>query len=282
MTLIRALHITPKKLSLKIVSKIEKGERFLVYVVLPMWPEGYPDSGSVQAMLDCQRRIMIVMHGDIAKALHAKGQEEFEYEPLDKPEAHTDYGRARGARRFMIYVHSKLMIADDEYIIVGSANINQTSMDGGWDSEFAMEVYHPTTSPSKTNHPSPRSMASECRYGMLDDFFLHPESLECPRKVNQVAQDYWEMYCSETIECDLPGHFLRFPVEVTGNGNVWSFLGLNLSLIPMQEFLGKLLTFFRPLSPHKFENSIGVEFSSYTIIMPIVGSASTRFEENQM
>lgn len=29
--------------------------------------------------------------------------------------------------RFPIYVHSKMMIVDDVYIIVGSANINQAS-----------------------------------------------------------------------------------------------------------------------------------------------------------
>ncbi|RLN28860.1 hypothetical protein C2845_PM05G25620 [Panicum miliaceum] len=32
---------------------------------------------------------------------------------------------------------------DDEYIIVGSANINQRSMDGARDSEIAMGAYQP-------------------------------------------------------------------------------------------------------------------------------------------
>lgn len=41
-----ASHLVPKELSLKIVSKIEAGERFAVYVVIPMWPEGVPESGS--------------------------------------------------------------------------------------------------------------------------------------------------------------------------------------------------------------------------------------------
>jgi phosphatidylserine/phosphatidylglycerophosphate/cardiolipin synthase-like enzyme len=30
--------------------------------------------------------------------------------------------------RGMIYVHSKLLIVDDEYLLVGSANINQGSI----------------------------------------------------------------------------------------------------------------------------------------------------------
>jgi hypothetical protein len=34
----------------------------------------------------------------------------------------------RESLRFPIYVHSKMMIVDDTYIIVGSANINQASI----------------------------------------------------------------------------------------------------------------------------------------------------------
>lgn len=43
----------------------------------------------------------------------------------------------------MIYVHSKGMIVDDEYVIMGSANINQRSMEGTRDTEIAMGAYQP-------------------------------------------------------------------------------------------------------------------------------------------
>ena len=43
----------------------------------------------------------------------------------------------------MIYVHSKRMIVDDEYVLIGSANINQRSMDGSRDTEIAMGAYQP-------------------------------------------------------------------------------------------------------------------------------------------
>lgn len=43
----------------------------------------------------------------------------------------------------MIYVHSKGMVVDDEYVILGSANINQRSMDGSRDTEIAMGAYQP-------------------------------------------------------------------------------------------------------------------------------------------
>jgi len=49
----------------------------------------------------------------------------------------------RNSQRFMIYVHSKGMIVDDEYVILGSANINQRSMEGTRDSEIAMGAYQP-------------------------------------------------------------------------------------------------------------------------------------------
>jgi phospholipase D1/2 len=41
----------------------------------------------------------------------------------------------------MVYVNSKGMIVDDEYIIIRSANVNQRSMEGIRDTEIAMEAY---------------------------------------------------------------------------------------------------------------------------------------------
>jgi len=40
----------------------------------------------------------------------------------------------------LIYIHSKLMIVDDEYAIIGSANINDRSLIGCRDSEIAVFV----------------------------------------------------------------------------------------------------------------------------------------------
>lgn len=129
---INALHLIPKELSLKIVSKIHSGERFTVYIVIPMWPEGIPESGSVQAILDWQRRTIEMMYTDIANALRAKGVSNVdlrdyltffclgnreiktpeEYTPPEHPDPDTDYSRAQQSRRFMIYVHSKMMIGN--------------------------------------------------------------------------------------------------------------------------------------------------------------------------
>lgn len=245
---IGALHVIPKELALKIVSKIEAGERFTVYVVVPMWPEGIPESASVQAILDWQRRTMEMMYKHIVQALNAKGIEEDprnyltffcignrevkksgEYEPSETPEPDSDYMRAQEARRFMIYVHSKMMIVDDEYIIIGSANINQRSMDGARDSEIAMGAYQPhhlaTREPARGQIHGFRMALWYEHLGMLDETFLHPESEECVTKVNRMADKYWDLYSSESLERDLPGHLLRYPIGVASEGDVTELPG---------------------------------------------------------
>ena len=77
-----------------------------------------------------------MMYRDIAQALQAQGLEEDprnyltffclgnrevkrsgEYEPSETPEPDTDYIRAQQARRFMIYVHSKMMIGKSNQLV---------------------------------------------------------------------------------------------------------------------------------------------------------------------
>ncbi|XP_050217854.1 phospholipase D alpha 1-like [Mercurialis annua] len=248
---IGALHLIPKELSLKIISKIESGERFSVYIVIPMWPEGIPESGSVQAILKWQQKTMEMMYSDIGEAIRAKGLDSNpkdylsffclgnremktneEYEPSEIPEAKSDYIRAQEARRFMIYVHAKMMIVDDEYIIIGSANINQRSMDGARDSEIAMGAYQPnhlsTNNPARGQVHGLRMSLWYEHLGLIDDSFYHPETLRCIRKVNQIASKYWDLYTSEDLVCDLPGHLLTYPIGVDGNGEVSEIPGNEL------------------------------------------------------
>ncbi|KAI5019991.1 hypothetical protein ZWY2020_044879 [Hordeum vulgare] len=248
---INALHLIPKELSLKIVSKIEAGERFAVYVVVPMWPEGVPESGPVQAILDWQRRTMEMMYKDVALAIQAKGIQASpkdyltffclgnreapspgEYVPPKKrPAARAStYSRAQQSRRFMIYVHSKTMIVDDEYIIVGSANINQRSMDGGLDSEIAMGAYQPNYLAS-SSRPA-RGQVHGLRLALWHehlghaaaavgaDDLLKPSSLACVRRVNQAAEQNWDMFASEAPQGDLPGHLLAYPIGVSDGGEL--------------------------------------------------------------
>ncbi|XP_004501331.1 phospholipase D alpha 1-like isoform X2 [Cicer arietinum] len=249
---IGALHLIPKELSLKIVSKIEAGERFSVYIVIPMWPEGIPESASVQAILDWQRRTMEMMYSDIAEALRRKGiranprdyltffclgnregKKDNEYTPTEAPEPGTDYSRAQNSRRFMIYVHAKMMIVDDEYIIIGSANINQRSMDGARDTEIAIGAFQPQHISSYNKPPKGQiyGFRRALWYEHLGDLgdtscFDNPESLKCIKLVNRLADTNWDIYSDDTFDEYIPfQHLMRYPIRVANNGDITTLPG---------------------------------------------------------
>ncbi|XP_010541603.1 PREDICTED: phospholipase D alpha 3 [Tarenaya hassleriana] len=271
---INALHLIPKEISLKIVSKIEAGERFSVYIVIPLWPEGKPGSASVQAILDWQRRTMEMMYTDVVNALRKKGldanprdylsffclanrevKKAGEYVPPEKPEPNSDYARAQESRRFMIYVHSKMMIVDDEYIIIGSANINQRSMDGGRDSEIAMGAFQPHHLLS-TNQMRPTGQIFSFRISLwlehlriTKNAFQYPESEECIRMVNAKADELWGLYSAEEypLDRDLPGHLLSYPITIGDNGEVTILPGTEFFPDTKAKVLGSRSSYLPPI-----------------------------------
>ena len=140
---------------------------------------------------------------------------------------------------------------DDEYIIVGSANINQRSMDGARDSEIAMGAYQPyhlsTREPARGQVHGFRMALWYEHLGMLDELFLEPESEECVRKVNQVADKYWDLYSSEALEHDLPGHLLRYPIGVDNDGNVAHLPGFEFFPDTKAKVLGTKSDYLPPI-----------------------------------
>ena len=136
-------HTVPREIVSKIIEKMEGGERFICYVTIPMFPEGDPTSMASQEILFWQRCTMEAMYWRIANAIKDNGldthptdylmffclgkRETAEEVPenLELADPETPAGRVRQSLRHPIYVHSKLCIVDDNYIIVGSANINQ-------------------------------------------------------------------------------------------------------------------------------------------------------------
>ncbi|KAK6115703.1 hypothetical protein DH2020_007972 [Rehmannia glutinosa] len=128
-------------------------------------------------------------------------------------------------RRFMIYVHSKGMVVDDAYIILGSANVNERSIAGNRDTEIAMGAFQPHyTWAKKKEHPRGQiygyrmSLWAE-HIGSNENCFKDPETLECVKYVNGVAEENWKRFTSEQFT-PLQGHILKYPVEVDSNGNV--------------------------------------------------------------
>ncbi|OEL15235.1 Phospholipase D gamma 3 [Dichanthelium oligosanthes] len=111
---------------------------------------------------------------------------------------------ARRHRRFMVYVHSKGMIVDEEYVIVGSANINQRSLAGSRDTELAVGAYQPhhTTAASAAGTTRrPRGKVFGYRMSLWEEHLgkevvrrwpelvERPESPECVGLVSRIARD---------------------------------------------------------------------------------------------
>ncbi|GBG72658.1 hypothetical protein CBR_g12231 [Chara braunii] len=263
---VNAIHTVPVEIALRIVQKIHLGEPFAAYVVIPMWPEGVPTSMQMQEILYWQRNTMQMMYKLVAKAIAKKGlstkptdylnffclvnREPFvdgEYRPPKPVSKDGHYKRSQQSRRFMIYVHSKMMIVDDEFIIVGSANINQRSMDGSRDSESAIAAYQPYHTVGFRNAP-PRGQIHGFRMslwaehtGAVEDVFVDPSSPSCVHRINDLASTNQAQFCSNRPQ-NLRGHIVPYPIEVGADGTVTSVRGLPNFLDSDAPVLGKQCT----------------------------------------
>ncbi|KAJ4952421.1 hypothetical protein NE237_029253 [Protea cynaroides] len=242
-----ANNLIPMEIALKIANKIRANERFSAYIVIPMWPEGVPTGTATQRILFWQNKTMQMMYETIYSALEEVGLEQTytpeDYlnffclgnrEAIDENEiqaipsataANAPQVLCQKSRRFMIYVHSKGMIVDDEYVILGSANINQRSLEGTRDTEIAMGAYQPLytwarkgSSPCGQIYGYRMSLWAE-HIGALEDCFKQPESLECVRRVKSLGEHNWRQFADDEVT-EMRGHLMKYPVEVDPKGNV--------------------------------------------------------------
>nr|GMC59838.1 phospholipase D delta-like [Ipomoea batatas] len=235
-------HLIPMELAMKVVSKIRANERFAIYVVMPMWPEGDPKTATMQEILFWQSQTMHMMYKVIAQEIKSMQLDEHPSDYLnfyclgnreDVPSSVSqsisgkdNVSESLKFQRFMIYVHAKGMIVDDEYVIVGSANINQRSMAGSKDTEIAMGAYQPHhTWTRKQRRPHGqiygyRMSLWEEHLGKVEGCFEEPNTLECVRRVNEIAQDNWKKFTDGSFTTPLQGHLLKYPLDVDRDGKV--------------------------------------------------------------
>lgn len=248
---IGANNLIPMEIALKIANKIRANERFSAYILIPMWPEGVPSGAPTQRILYWQQKTMQMMYETIYKALVEVGLENT-YHPQDylnffclgnREALHrenslngqtpnstsTPSALSRKNRRFQIYIHSKGMIVDDEYVIMGSANINQRSMDGTRDTEIAMGAYQPQHTVARHSHAHGQiygyrmSLWAE-HIGGTEECFKQPESLECVRRVRSLGELYWRQYAADNVT-EMKGHLLKYPVDVDRTGKIKALPG---------------------------------------------------------
>lgn len=176
---------------------------FHVYIVLPVHPEGRLDDPAIVAQIHLTRQSLVFgshsLLNRIRRSLWVKQQLEAQAVPrrewyLRIPELEAqclkekhynnikfsacdpyvtllslrDHAQLGGmAVTEQIYVRSKLMIVDDRYVLVGSANINDRSLEGDRDSELAVlisDTAHSYTDLDGTGVAAPtRNFARELR-----------------------------------------------------------------------------------------------------------------------
>jgi len=235
-------HIVPQEIAQKICDKIREGEMFRAYICIPMWPEGDPASAPIQEILRWQFRTMQAMYHQIGAAIQ---EAEAETQPTDylmffclgkrespdevpedlaAPPEGTLVEAVRTSLRHPIYVHSKMTIVDDDYVLVGSANINQRSLGGNRDSEIAVGGFQPDH--LATDGVDPRGGVHTYRMalwsahlGGYSEAYLNPNSEECASAVKEKTQAFWEHYTADEPEhSDV--HLLPYPITVDNCGEV--------------------------------------------------------------
>lgn len=136
----------------RILKAHREGKRYRVYIVIPLLPgfEGDISTGggnALQAIMHFNYRTMCRGESSILEQLKPElGNKWINYISFCGLRTHAELEGNLVTE--LIYVHSKLLIADDNTVIIGSANINDRSMLGKRDSEMAVIVQDTETVPS--------------------------------------------------------------------------------------------------------------------------------------
>lgn len=116
----------------------------------------------------------------------------------------------------MVYVHSKLMIVDDEQVILGSANFNEQSLNGNRDSECCVALW-----PDESVRRAAGAEMTEFRKELWSEHLgpsllethgdLDPGSLACVQEVGAGALANWGHFRDGTGDPAVTGHLVEWP-----------------------------------------------------------------------
>ncbi|KAG9283456.1 phospholipase D1-like [Astyanax mexicanus] len=126
----------------RIIKAHRESKKYRVYVVTPLLPgfEGDINTGggsALQAVMHFNYRTMVRGEYSIISQLKKEmGDQWMNYISFGGLRTHAELEGKLVTE--LIYVHSKMLIADDSTVIIGSANINDRSMLGKRDSEVAV------------------------------------------------------------------------------------------------------------------------------------------------
>lgn len=216
----------------RIERAIQWGHAFHAYLVLPVHPEGRLDDPAIVGQIHWTMQSLVHASDSLVNrvrlALYARqvckqprDQGEWEaakrkgleadpknfemrvFESAVKKSATNDYLTllnlrtcqtiAGKVRTEQVYVHSKLLIVDDRFVIVGSANINDRSLAGGRDSELAVLLMDTATQTAPMDGKNPlhvRTLAHELRVKLWKKHFGllgHPDLVQPAKSLESLV-----------------------------------------------------------------------------------------------
>ena len=231
-------HTIPMELTTRIIKSIQNGTSFKVYICIPMFPEGIPTTKASQEILYWQHCTMQAMYRRVAEAIKkekVEGKQPQDYlnfyclgkretpdevpADLEDPKEDSPAALVRDSLRHPIYVHSKLMIVDDMHVVLGSANINQRSLDGNRDSEICLHGFQRGC--NRNGVHVFREALWAAHLGGYSPSLADPGTDECLAEVTRIAQKNWNVYSApEPPTTQENKHLLPYPVSVSANGDV--------------------------------------------------------------
>ncbi|WBW71606.1 phospholipase D, Pld1 [Schizosaccharomyces osmophilus] len=140
----------------RIIRAYNNNERWKGVIIIPLLPgfQGQIDmqeGSSLRLIVDCQYKSICRGENSIFGRLKARGIDGTKYLKFYGLRGWAHVGPEHELSTDLIYVHAKIMIADDRVAVIGSANINERSLLGNRDSEIAGIVRDTLTIDSKMN-----------------------------------------------------------------------------------------------------------------------------------
>lgn len=222
----------PKTIVDKIKDKITHGDDFHAYIVIPMFPEGDPVSGAAPDQRQFEWNTMSFMAREVAKAARDKGKEWTDYlgfyflanwNDVSPTMSGDRQPRVQTNKRYQVYVHSKLMICDDDYLIVGSANLNERSLAGDRDTEICVYMFADDgkLDAARAKIKELRKKAwSEHFGGGPPPSFDDPEKAACVSAMRAKGTANWIAFANGK-RTGTTGHLVMWPFEVDSAGTAF-------------------------------------------------------------
>ncbi|EAR88634.2 phospholipase d1 (macronuclear) [Tetrahymena thermophila SB210] len=255
----------------------KKGEDFFVCVVMPLLP-GFAGevNDSNAAVMKCQLHWEYFTisrgGGSIYEVLKQHVKDPFKYIKFFGLRNHGVLNNTPYSE--IIYVHSKLMIVDDKFVIIGSANINDRSMCGTRDSEIAMIVEDTKKVSCKLNgkYVMLNQFAHTFRMSLYQEHFglteseaedpLNPQLLslisERAKKNTEIYREVFRCYPDDQVtylnqlepwqkerkpenynelKDQIKGHAVELPLDFLKNENLNFTIRQKEYFVPVQSFL---------------------------------------------